>query len=117
MTSGADFTLTVRSGRRCARATLVVHLARGAAESSPTQVGFVVSRSVGGSVTRHRVTRRLRHQVAALLAAHPDWRAGLRLVVRALPPAASASSARLHDDLQQALTTAAGRLAPAVSIA
>lgn len=64
------------------------------------RVGFVVSRAVGGSVVRSRVQRRLRHQVAAYVDQLP---AGSRLVVRALPAAAEASSADLGTDLARAL--------------
>jgi ribonuclease P protein component len=63
----------------------------------------VVSRAVGGSVVRHRVTRRLRHLVRDRLADLPP---GARLVVRALPPAAEAPSSALAEDLDAGLRTA-----------
>jgi len=62
-----------------------------------------VSRAVGGSVVRHAVARRLRHLVRPRLESLP---AGSRLVVRALPPAASATSAALGTDLDAALERA-----------
>ncbi|MBB4687244.1 ribonuclease P protein component [Amycolatopsis jiangsuensis] len=64
------------------------------------RAGFVVSKAVGNSVVRHRVTRRLRHLVSARLGTLPQ---GSSLVVRALPPAATASSAELGADLDAAL--------------
>lgn len=66
----------------------------------PARVGFVVSRAVGGSVVRHRVQRRLRHLVRDRL---DRLAPGTLLVVRALPPAATATSAELADDLDAAL--------------
>ena len=69
-------------------------------------VGFVVGRTVGGSVVRHRVTRRLRAQVALRLDAFPQ---GTATVVRALPEAASASSAELGADLDAGLHVLASR--------
>ncbi len=63
------------------------------------KVGFVVSGAVGSAVTRNRVRRRLRHLVAQRLDALP---AG-RLVVRALAPAAHATSAELAVDLDGCL--------------
>jgi ribonuclease P protein component len=63
-------------------------------------VGFVVSKAVGNSVVRHRVSRRLRHQMAERLGQLP---VGAAVVVRALPPAATASSAELGKDLDAAL--------------
>jgi len=64
------------------------------------RAGFVVSKAVGNSVVRHRVSRRLRHLVLHRLGTLPS---GSSLVVRALPPAATASSAELGADLDAAL--------------
>jgi len=93
----------------------VVHvLAPGLVDSSPapvqTEVGFVVSRAVGGAVVRNRVKRRLRHLVAARLDVPPP---GSRMVVRALPAAADSSAAELAADLDRALGRALQRLRPA----
>ena len=66
----------------------------------PARVGFVVSKAVGNAVLRHRVTRRLRHLMRDRLAVLP---AGTLVVVRALPPAATASSSDLGSDLDAAL--------------
>jgi ribonuclease P protein component len=63
-------------------------------------VGFVVSKAVGGSVVRNQVKRRLRHLARERLTSLPG---SAVLVVRALPPAASASSAELGTDLDRAL--------------
>jgi ribonuclease P protein component len=65
-----------------------------------TQVGFVVSKAVGGAVVRNRVSRRLRHLMQDRLSALVP---GTALVVRALPPAATASSRELAEDLDAAL--------------
>jgi ribonuclease P protein component len=73
------------------------------------RAGFVVSKAVGGSVVRHRVTRRLRHLVAPRLADLPRT---ARLVVRALPPAATASSVELAEDLDSGLRAARRKLVP-----
>jgi len=67
----------------------------------------VVSKTVGNSVVRHAVTRRLRHLVRPRLASLPS---GARLVVRALPESAFASSDRLAVDLDAALERALRRL-------
>jgi ribonuclease P protein component len=60
----------------------------------------VVSKAVGGSVVRHRVARRLRHVLRDRLDQLPP---GTRLVVRALPPAATADSASLRASVDGAL--------------
>lgn len=112
----------VRRGRRAGRPRLVVHVLRpdqtrvGASgeakpedqantaptrDSTPsTRVGFVVSKAVGVAVVRHRVARRLRHLMRDRLR---DLPAGTLVVVRALPPAADASSRELGADIDAAL--------------
>ena len=57
-----DFRRIMRRGRKAGRRLLSVHAL--AANDGASRAGFVVGRSVGGSVERHRVTRRLRHLVA-----------------------------------------------------
>jgi ribonuclease P protein component len=72
----------------------------------------VVSKAVGGSVVRHRVVRRLRHLVQPRLAGLPS---DLGVVVRALPPAATATSAELALDLDGALSAALRKLSGGVT--
>ena len=98
----ADFTEVVRRGRRASRSTLTVHLLAG--EDGAARAGLVVSKAVGGSTVRSTVSRRLRHLLRDRLDALP---AGSRLVVRASPAAATASSAVLGQDLDAALDRAA----------
>jgi ribonuclease P protein component len=108
---GDEFARAIRGGRRAGRPTLVAHLwaaDRDVVESSVAEArtglsraGFVVSKAVGPAVTRNRVKRRLRHLVAERLDQLPD---GAVLVVRALPPAASAAAGELARDLDSALS-------------
>jgi ribonuclease P protein component len=104
MTRRVEFGAAVRRGRRAGRPTLVVHAliepGEPAAPVAVPRIGFVVSRAVGGSVVRNRVLRRLRHLVRSRLSVLP---AGTLLVVRALPPAATATSAELAMDLDAVL--------------
>ena len=98
--TSAEFTETVRRGRRAGRPLLSVHLLV-SDDSAPPRVGLVVSKGVGGSVVRHRVSRQLRHLAGDRLGALP---AGARLVVRATPSAAGSTSAALGADLDAALS-------------
>ena len=116
MTTSAQFAEVLRRGRRGGTASVVVHaLARpgstvrpGAEDLPPhqqaadvaTKIGFVVGKVVGNSVVRHRVSRRLRAQMAARLDRVTTQQA---VVVRALPFAADADSAVLGADLDRAL--------------
>lgn len=95
MRSGDDFSDTVRRGARVGTATVVVHGWRDHQAGVGPLIGFVVSKSVGSAVTRNRVKRRLRHLVREHLTSAPS---DARLVVRALPSAAS-RPARLRSDL------------------
>jgi ribonuclease P protein component len=73
------------------------------------RAGFVVGKTVGNSVVRHRVTRRLRAVVRGELDRLPP---GSDLVVRARPEAADADSASLHRDLAKGLDRLLGDRAP-----
>ena len=111
MRRSADFTAAVRRGRRVRRGTVVVHLHRpSSADASGPLVGLVVGRSVGGSVVRHRVSRRLRAVVSSRLERLPD---DARTVVRALPAAATASSAQLAADVDAAFDRLVPQASPA----
>ncbi len=101
-----DFRVVVRAGSRAASRTMVVHV-HCADPQTPARAGFVVGRAVGGSVARHRVTRRLRHLMVDHLETLP---AGTDVVVRAMPPAAGASSAELAADLSSGLRRALTRV-------
>lgn len=102
MTRPADFGLTVSRGVRAVQPDLVVHALRaadGAVDDAP-KIGLVVSKSVGTSVQRHRVARKLRHVARVVL---PDLNSGDRVVIRALPGSRHAISARLEQELRSAL--------------
>lgn len=114
-----DFHAAIRSGLRARRGSLVVHYdaadsvganevgasavvdGRLVPDLTSARIGFVVSRSVGGAVIRNRVSRRLRHVCRSQLRALPH---GARIVVRAQPSAARASSHQLARDLSGALS-------------
>jgi ribonuclease P protein component len=102
MRNRADYRVTVRTGRRGAGRTLVVHFAPGEGQA-PARVGLIVSRSLGGAVVRNTARRRLRSLLRQRLGLFPT---GSRVVVRALPEAAAASSEQLGDDLDAALEAA-----------
>jgi ribonuclease P protein component len=114
-----EFAATIKTGRRAARGSLVVHLStslppndqdlnhadpaqtRGA--NPPARAGFVVSKAVGNAVIRNQVKRRLRHLVREHLPTLPP---GADLVVRALPAASNRGYPGLAADLAQAIEAA-----------
>ena len=107
----ADFSAVIRHGARAGRPALVVHLlldpADGAPAGTPARVGFAVPRTVGPAVVRNRVIRRLRALSTARIDQAELFPPGSRVVVRALPPAATAPYAVLGEQLDAALEAAA----------
>jgi ribonuclease P protein component len=67
---------------------------------SGPRVGFVVSKAVGGAVTRNRTKRVLRHLVADRLPGIPP---NVDLVVRANPASSAASTPQLAAELDRTL--------------
>jgi len=102
MTRSEEFTHTVRYGVRAPQPDLVVHAYRAASGAQP-HVGLIVSKSVGGSVERHRVARKLRHVARTVIG---DLDPADRIVVRALPSSAAALSAQLQDQLHSGVRRA-----------
>jgi len=86
--TAADFQTTTRRGLKASRGSVVVYLDRRSSGETP-RVGVIVSKSVGGSVQRHRAARRIRAAVRPWLAAVPT---GSVVVVRALPGADTTAS-------------------------
>lgn len=70
------------------------------------RIGLVVSKAVGNAVTRHTVSRRLRH-TAGRIVRDADMQATLRpemsVVLRALPASATATSEEMERDVRHAL--------------
>lgn len=105
--SGDDFRRTTRQGVRAARSHVVVHLALLPETPEGPRVGFVVSKKVGNSVVRHRVTRRLREIVRPRLDLLP---AGSTCVVRTLPGIQDVPFAELADEVAGAMGSASAKL-------
>ena len=85
-----DFALTTKTGVRATSLSLVVYLKTNsinsinetnAGNSNAPLVGLIVNKSVGGSVSRHRVSRQLRHLISAHISNIPT---GSKLVIRVL---------------------------------
>jgi len=82
-----DFALTTKTGVRATSLSLVVYLKTNSISPTNTgdvnapQIGLIVNKSVGGSVSRHRVSRQLRHLISAHISNIPK---GSKLVIRVL---------------------------------
>ncbi|MCB0930873.1 MAG: ribonuclease P protein component [Mycobacterium sp.] len=102
MTRSAEFGATVKHGVRAVQPDIVVHVRRDGSDVGP-RIGFVVSKSVGNAVERHRVTRRLRHAARTVMG---ELQSADRIVIRALPSSRLAASARLHQEVRAGLRRA-----------
>ena len=91
----------MRTGAKAGTRTAVVYLAKTGDATSMT--GFAVSRAVGGAVVRNQVTRRLRAIMADELEHLPH---GSRVVLRALPAAATVGFDELKADVAGGLRRA-----------
>ena len=100
ITRASDFRTTVRSGRRSGTPHTVVYLASHS-EPGPTRFGFIVSKAVGNSVVRHRVTRRLRAIGHELL---PSVSVGSDVIIRALPGSDEVAWATLHGEIREVIS-------------
>ena len=76
---GADFSRITKTGVRITGENLVLYASL-TGDGQP-QIGFIVNRSVGTSVTRHLVSRKLRHNFASKISSLPPKK---MLVVRVL---------------------------------
>ena len=106
MRTSANFSHTVRSGARNGRRNVVLYMVS-TSPQEPSQIGFIVAKTVGNAVTRNLVKRRLREIVVTTVKEHPY---GVNVVVRALPAASAASFSELGLDYRKAFSAAASRL-------
>jgi ribonuclease P protein component len=81
LTSPNDFARATKSGFRLTSKSLVLYFYAGS-DVSPARFGLIIGKSVGGSVVRHHVARKIRHALREHMSEFPN---GGLVVVRALP--------------------------------
>ena len=90
LTESADFARATKSGLRFSTQNFVGYLYPTNLDQ-PARAGLIISKNVGGSVTRHRIARKARHALRDL---YPQLPTGGLLVIRALNSAQGADSAQ-----------------------
>ena len=80
LTESGDFARATKSGLRYSTTNFVGYLYP-TGEKKPARAGLIISKSVGGSVTRHRIARQIRHVLRETYSQLPE---GSLFVVRAL---------------------------------
>lgn len=76
----ADFARVTKIGRRTTTKSLIGYLLKTDSPEAP-KLGLIVGRSIGNSVTRHRIARQIRHAAKTQLNNFPN---GTLLVVRVM---------------------------------
>ena len=92
MRRGQDFSRTTKTGHRATSDLLVLYFLTHEQLPSVPQVGLIINKSVGGSVTRHRIARQLRHAMVEHL---PSLQPHTQVVIRVL---------KVHDDYRNDLS-------------
>jgi ribonuclease P protein component len=90
-----DFRATVRKGRRSSTPSALLYVLHHK-QPGPTRFGFIVSKTVGNSVTRNLVTRRLRSIAREFVRSQPT---GNDVVIRALPGSPGVSWVTLQSEI------------------
>ena len=103
-----EFKRIYAAGKAYPESCVVLHVLPLTDRPDERQVGFSVSKKVGGSVVRNRVKRRLREIVRPLL---PRIKGGVHLIIAARSTAARAEYAEISLSVQRALSRA-GLLEP-----
>ncbi len=98
---GRDFSKTTKTGHRATSSLLVLYFLTHAQFPVAPQIGFIINKSVGGSVARHRIARQLRHAIASQLAELPTH---TQIVVRVLK-----NHPDYREDLSQLITKVINR--------
>lgn len=80
LTESGDFARATKSGLRYSTANFVGYLYP-TGLSEPARAGLIISKSIGGSVTRHRIARQIRHVLREI---YPQLPQGSLFVIRAL---------------------------------
>jgi ribonuclease P protein component len=80
LTESGDFARATKSGLRYSTTNFVGYLYP-TGQKEPARAGLIISKSVGGSVTRHRIARQIRHVLRETYSQLPE---GSLFVVRAL---------------------------------
>ncbi len=93
--SGDDFRQVMKFGRKQTGKATVLYLKRDESLAH-ARFGFIVSKAVGGAVTRNLVKRRLRVIAREILKTHPT---GFDVVIRALPEASTLEWNRLQQEV------------------
>lgn len=88
LTESGDFARATKSGIRFSSENFIGYLYINAVSNEPARAGLIISKSIGGSVARHRLARKIRHCLRDYYSLLPT---GGLLVIRGLNKSATAN--------------------------
>ena len=104
--SSKDFAHITKIGSRASTPSLVLYLHSSKELPQDPQVGFIISKAVGGSVLRHRIARQLRHAIREHLLTLPPHS---QIVVRVLKVSDDFAS-ELNDGIRRILKKSSAQI-------
>ena len=106
LTESGDFARATKSGLRYSTANFVGYLYP-TGLSEPARAGLIISKSIGGSVTRHRIARQIRH---VLRETYPQLPEGSLFVIRALKNPLTSQNKNTEPNQRVQMTDVAGEV-------
>ena len=101
LTSSKDFQTVTKTGVRVYSDAAVIYALANPTSQKNAQVGFIVSKLVGNSVVRHKVSRQLRNIVNETLLNIPG---NIQIVIRALPKVTEIEFSELSKIITEGIT-------------
>jgi ribonuclease P protein component len=100
LTSTKDFQNVTKTGVRVYSDVAVIYALANPTSQKNSQVGLIVSKVVGNSVVRHKVSRHIRSVVKDLLETIPG---NIQIVIRALPAITEKDFTELNKILSESI--------------
>ncbi len=91
MRRGKDFSRTTKTGHRASSNFLTLYFLTHEQLPAEPHIGLIINKSIGSSVTRHRIARQLRHAMSRHL---PQLPSHTQVVIRVV---------KVHDDYRSEL--------------
>jgi ribonuclease P protein component len=108
LTESGEFARATKSGTRYSSANFVGYLYINTDSIHPARAGLIISKSVGGSVARHRLARKIRHCIKIDYSKLPQ---NSLLVIRGLTNSASANcTIEISELIEKLLEKSNGRV-------
>ena len=87
LTTSEDFAKATKSGLRLTSSNLVgyLYISPAITPAVSAKCGLIINKSVGGSVTRHRIARQLRHDLAPIVDTFPTNSLFVARVLKSAP--------------------------------